>query len=80
MKKTFYFLCCAFLLAGSASAQSVKENIDKAIKHPDREKNAAHADRQLIDKKKISDSTTPVASTTPTKKQKKKKLAKKTRQ
>lgn len=80
MKKTLTFLLCALFFAAAASAQSAKENINKAFKHPDREKNSAQADRQLIDKKKISDSTTSAANATPVKKQKKKKSAKKTRQ
>ena len=72
MKKFIYLLMGSIFLAGSLSAQSIQDKIDKAAKSPDREKNAAKADLRLVDKKKIADSTVATNATTPEKPKKKK--------
>lgn len=61
MKKLSSLCLLTLVLCSAASAQSVRDNIDKAIKHPAREINEAKADQLQTDKKKIMDSTTMAA-------------------
>ena len=73
MKKGIYLLMGVMFFAASLSAQSIQNKIDKAVKSPDREKNAAKADLRLVDKKKITtDTTITTTATTPDKPKKKK--------
>jgi len=78
MKKVMGLICGALLISGSLSAQTTKDKIDKAIKDPKREENAAKADVLIFDNKKISDTGSAVINqTTPPKKSAKKKSKKK---
>jgi len=74
MKKIMGLLWGAILITGSLSAQTTKDKIDKAIKDPKREENAAKADALIFDNKKISDTGSAVInqSTAPKKNAKKK--------
>ena len=56
-KKILALLISGIMLSISASAQTVKDNIDKAIKDKNAKENSAKAD-VLIQKKTIADSTT----------------------
>jgi hypothetical protein len=78
MKKIMGFLCGAILISGSLAAQTTKNKIDKAIKDPKREENAAKADVQIFNNKKISDTSAAVINeSAATKKSAKKKTKKK---
>ena len=59
MKKIMGLFCGALLISGSLAAQTM-DKIDKAIKDPKREENAAKADVQLFNDKKISDTGSAV--------------------
>jgi PBP1b-binding outer membrane lipoprotein LpoB len=54
MKRYVALMAIALFISAAASSQDVKKNIEKAAKHPDREKNAAKADLRLVNKKNIS--------------------------
>ena len=61
MKKSIYMLVTAILFGVGANSQTnddkkkaIRDKIDKAVKHPDREKNSAKADARIFDKKTIS--------------------------
>jgi hypothetical protein len=60
MKKIMGLFCGALLISGALAAQTTKDKIDKAIKDPKREENAAKADVQLFNDKKISDTGSAV--------------------
>ncbi|HEY6437328.1 MAG TPA: hypothetical protein VIY47_12120 [Ignavibacteriaceae bacterium] len=74
MKKLMGILCTTILISSSLVAQTTKDKIDKAIKDPKREENAAKADVLIFDNKKISDTGSAVInqSTSPKKTAKKK--------
>lgn len=71
-KKTFTFLITALMISMSASSQTIRDNIEKAINDKDAKERSAKAD-VIIHKKIITDSTvrkgapTKVASKTPSK-------------
>ena len=78
MKKIMGLLCGALIISGTLSAQTTKDKIDKAVKDPKREENAAKADVQIFNNKKISDTNSAtinqnVAPKKSTKKKSKKK-------
>lgn len=56
-KKIFTLVITCIMISINASSQSVKDNIDKAIKDKNAKENSAKAD-VLIHKKVIADSTT----------------------
>jgi hypothetical protein len=73
--KTLIFFLAMNLFSFSLSAQSKEQKIEKAMKDPKREKNAAKADVYIQNKKVISDSTqiqNGIKSEAITKKKKKK--------
>jgi hypothetical protein len=74
MKKTMTLIWGALLISGSLSAQTTKDKIDRAVKDPKREENAAKADVQIFNNKKISDTSFAVInqSAAPAKSAKKK--------
>lgn len=56
MYKVTTIVVLILLTALFTKAQSVRDNIEKAYRHPDRSKNSAKADVYIADKKRISDS------------------------
>jgi len=73
--KTLIFFLAMNLFSFSLSAQSKEQKIEKAMKDPKREENAAKADVYIQNKKVISDSTqiqNGIKSEAVTKKKKKK--------
>ena len=54
--KSFIFFLAMNLFSLGLLAQTTQQKIDKAIKDPKREENAAKADIYIHDKKKITDS------------------------
>jgi len=78
MKKIMGLIWGALLISGSLAAQTTKDKIDKAFKDPKREENAAKADVQIFNNKKISDtSSAEINQSTAPKKSAKKKTKKK---
>jgi len=77
MKKIMGLLWGALLISGSLVAQTTKDKIEKAIKDPKREENAAKADVQIFNNKKINDSDTAVINESAAPKKSAKKKTKK---
>lgn len=77
MKKLMGLLCGAILISGSLSAQTTKDKIDKAIKDPKRDENAAKADVLIFDNKKICDTGSAVINQSNASKKSAKKKSKK---
>ena len=77
MKKLMGILWVAILISGSLAAQTTKDKIDKAIKDPKREENAAKADLQIFNNKKISDTGSAVVNQSAVSKKSNKKKPKK---
>ena len=57
MNKKVFLMALATSLSVVCSAQTVKENVDKAARQPARNENAAKADVRLHDKKVITDTS-----------------------
>jgi len=57
MNKKVFLMGLATSLSVVCFAQTVKENVDNAAKHPARNENAAKADVRLHDKKVITDTS-----------------------
>ena len=77
MKKIMGLLWGALLISGSLAAQTTKDKIDKAIKDPKREENAAKADVLIFDNKKISDTGSAIINQSTAPKNSAKKKSKK---
>ena len=77
MKKIMGLIWSALLISGSLAAQTTKDKIDKAIKDPKREENAAKADVQIFNNKQITDTGVAVTNQSAAPKKSAKKKTKK---
>lgn len=73
--KIAVFMCAAIMISATTFAQTIKQNIDKQYKNPQRQEQAAKADVHLHKNKNIIDTTH--SATLPNKKKKTKRSSSK---